>query len=542
MSKAIRLAAAVLLGPVPASAQVHEAWVARYDAAGRYDQARDLALDPAGNVYVTGRSPGSTTGDDFGTVKYDSAGVEQWVARYNGPTGSVDQANALALGPDGSVCVTGYSIDTATSRSDYATVKYDSGGNEQWVAGYNGPIGSSDQANAIAVDEAGNVYVTGLSGGIDLDYATVKYDSAGVQQWAARYNGPGNYSDVANAIAVDDSGNVYVTGVSAGTGSDYATVKYDAAGAEQWVRRYDGPAAGYDEAMAIAVDDSGNVYVTGPGTGSGTGTDCVTVKYDAAGTEQWVARYNGPGNYSDGANAIVLDSAGVYVAGYSTGDGTEYDYLTVRYDTAGAEQWARSYNGPANDYDEANAVALGPDGSVYVTGYSRGDVNRDYATVSYSPDGNEQWVMRYDGPANHYDAAVAIAVDGAGCAYVTGQSRGDGTGDDYATVKYSPDVGVETGEPVAHRPVLSVTPNPAAGGLVTVRAAGLQCVPRPVVRVVDAAGRCVLTRRLPGDDGASGARLDIRGLSSGIYLVRVEARAFSASRKLVVGRGAGSCR
>ncbi|MHA2227230.1 MAG: ABC transporter substrate-binding protein, partial [Candidatus Hodarchaeales archaeon] len=115
------------------------------------------------------------------------------------------------------------------------------------------------------------------------------------ERWAARYNGPGNRGDGASAMAVDASGNIYVTGRSwgSGTGSDYATIKYDPAGTEQWVTRYNGLENGNDVAYAIAVDASGNIYVTGRSSGSGTYDDYATIKYDPAGTEQWVARYNG---------------------------------------------------------------------------------------------------------------------------------------------------------------------------------------------------------------------------------------------------------
>ena len=87
-------------------------------------------------------------------------------------------------------------------------------------------------ANALALDAAGNVYVTGassISNITNVDYATVKYNNAGVQQWVARYDGPANSNDVATDIAVDDDGFVYVTGQSTGigTGYDYATIKYE---------------------------------------------------------------------------------------------------------------------------------------------------------------------------------------------------------------------------------------------------------------------------------------------------------------------------
>jgi len=128
-----------------------------------------------------------------------------------------------------------------------------------------------------------------VSGG-PPDYVTIKYNSAGQQQWLADFSGGNNTANFASAIALDSSGNVYVTGMGCGYGndSDYATVKYNSAGEQQWVARYDGPGHNLDTAMAIAVDPSGNVYVTGRSTGSGTDYDCATVKYSPSGQEAWV--------------------------------------------------------------------------------------------------------------------------------------------------------------------------------------------------------------------------------------------------------------
>jgi len=125
-----------------------------------------------------------------------------------------------------------------------------------------------------------------------------------------------------------------VTGWSNGSGTseDYCTIKYNSSGVHQWVARYNGPGNNYDYANSIAVDGSGNVYVTGYSFGSGTSDDYCTIKYNSSGVQQWVARYNGPGNGSDGAYSIALDGSGnVYVTGRSTGNGTNWDYCTIKY-------------------------------------------------------------------------------------------------------------------------------------------------------------------------------------------------------------------
>lgn len=112
-----------------------------------------------------------------------------------------------------------------------------------------------------------------------------------------------------------------------------------------WEDRYTGLGAnGYDEANAIVVDKQGNVYVTGQSGLFPSGPQCcvgdfVTTKYNAAGARQWVARYNGPGNSHDSRIRSWSTRWAMYVAGGSTGNGTGMDIAVLKYNSAGTLLW-----------------------------------------------------------------------------------------------------------------------------------------------------------------------------------------------------------
>ena len=416
----------------------HVQWIARYDGSVNYhDKATDIALDGAGNVYVTGYSYGSIAYYDYATIKYNSSGDTLWVARYNGPGNGYDIAKAIAVDESGNVYVTGQSEG---SGNDYATIKYNSNGVEEWVARYNSTANSQDEATAIAVDASGNVYVTGHSRGTGTwaDYATIKYNSSGDTLWVARYNGPLDSHDQATAIAVDALGNVYVTGRShgLGTNSDCATIKYNSSGDTLWVARYNSTENWEDEARDIALDESGNVYVTGrTSDGVVTASDYLTIKYDSSGVEEWVRRYRGSGVYLNEANAMVVDASGnVYVTGYTS---TSNYHTTIKYNSDGDKWWIASHSDSVSYGGHATGIAIDALRNVYVTGYSLNtSTYNDYATIKYNSLGKTQWVARYNGPANEADLAAAIAVDVSGNVYVTGYSIDPNTRDDYTTIKY----------------------------------------------------------------------------------------------------------
>ena len=417
-------------------------WVQRYNGISNSgDNGNSIAVDDSGNVYVTGTSGGTLTGLDYVTIKYSSTGIQKWIQKYNGTGNSSDYAKSIAVDDSGNVYVTGYITGNGTSY-DYATIKYSSAGIQIWIQIYNGPGNFNDEANSLAVDKLGNTYVTGRStgSGTNSDFATIKYNSNGDSIWVKRYNGSANGLDIATSIAIDEFRNVYVTGMSneSGTASDFQTIKYNSNGVKMWDRKYNGPGNSYDGAYSIKVDYSGNVYVTGYSS-NGTYSDYATVKYNSAGVQQWSQLYNGSLNKSDEAYSIGVDGFGnVYITGQSQDSIGSYNYATLKYNSSGIQQWVQRYNGPSNSFDYGKSIACDSLGNVYVTGQSEGiGTNTDYATIKYNSSGSQQWVKRYNGTGNQGDYITALTIDKSGSVYVTGYSVGSGTSTDIATIKYS---------------------------------------------------------------------------------------------------------
>ncbi|UOQ64718.1 SBBP repeat-containing protein [Hymenobacter volaticus] len=433
------------------SESVSEEWATRYTRYGTtFGGGTEVVTDAAGSVYVTGNSFGSGSNYDFATVKYSASSVLLWEARYNGPGANVDLAAGIAVDAAGNVYVTGTSVGRGSNGYDYATVKYSSGGQQLWAVRYNGSASGDDLATDIAVDAAGNVYVTGTSynGSASYDYVTVKYSPSGQQLWAAPYSRSSTSDDLPTDLALDGSGNVVVTGTTyLDNQSDYTTIKYaSGSGQQMWEAHYNGPANGYDLVRDLAVDANGNVAVTGT-SDDGTGNyDYATAKYSPSGQQTWAVRYNGAGNNYDEATAVALSSTGnVVVTGYSDSGNSNWNYLTFQYAAASGQQlWQAEYNGPDNGYDEAKDVVIDRQGNVAVTGRSYKGVQSDYATVKYAGSSGQQiWQARYTRSDVGNDVAVAVAVDATGNVYVTGDSfnGSDSTSRDYATLKYAASTG-----------------------------------------------------------------------------------------------------
>jgi hypothetical protein len=310
---------------------------------------------------------------------------------------------------------------------------------EDWVVQWDGS-GYDDHGLEVLTDASGDIYVLGKShNGSDYDYVVLKYDcDTHALLWERVYD---RGSDDTPRDMCVYGGAVYVTGESyAGSDYDYLTLKLDGSdGSVDWAKVYD-RGYGDDEGWGVAAYGS-YVYVTGESRRL-LNDDATTIRYDASdGSRDWTEHYNGGAN--DYGTAIALDDYGyVFVAGGTGRTATGMNFLTIMYNSAGTELWAKYKDGPGaveNDPDLAWDIAVYGD-DVYVTGQMNGvSSDLDYGTICYRrSDGLEEWCETYDGAAGDNDVARAIVVSG-GYVWVTGGSRNSSVMNQscITTVKYT---------------------------------------------------------------------------------------------------------
>lgn len=261
-------------------------------------------------------------------------------------------------------------------------------GNYVWATNYSDTY--NDRGNSIAVDNSANVIIAGTTQITSTSSPTyifiAKYNSDGVQLWTATYTDFATQAGPIQKVAVDGSGNVYVCGYTLGSGdlTHVTTLKYNSSGVFQWASIY----GGYSIFFDMRIDGSANIYITGWENVSNH-LNILTLKYDASGTPLWNNNYLPSGYNLTLGNGLAIDgssSPNVYVAGEIaiSGNGTE-DYLVIKYNNVGLQQWVSTFNGGANSTDEALAVCVDESTTpnVYVTGRSWNGTSFDFATVKF---------------------------------------------------------------------------------------------------------------------------------------------------------------
>ncbi len=558
--------AVILIFSAESYSEPKVSWVSRFNSYDKNDKAMAMTTDKDGFVYLTGYTEDKNGGKDFLTIKYSPFGKELWTAVYSGISnmdGDDDIANAIAADQYGNVFVTG-STHSGVRGTDFCTIKYGSQGEQLWInffSGFGSLEDSDEEATSIAVDEFGSAIVTGHSngGGTGYDFHTIKYSPKGEILWQISFDRQIGLDDKPVSVKTDNQGNVFVTGFSQDMnyGRDYATVKYSKSGKELWHAFYNGIggniAINEDEARSLAIDKEGNAYVTGYSYGAGTGKDFLTIKYDANGKEEWISRVNNAPVQretinDDEANALALDEAGnVYVTGKTVSSEGESDYYTALINYKGETKWAKNYSsedfGGLSD-DGALALAVDRIGSVFVTGYTTGyslelscGYSKAFTTVKYTSEGNIVWVKNYTGTErfeNSDDIAKGILLDGKGGIFVMGESMGDETEIDYCLIKYEDESRVRFPAGTFDRVTLSDNyPNPF--NPVTVISFNVPVSSKVKLAIYDITGREVaLLENNVVQAGSHKYEWNASQFSSGTYFYRIQADGFVQTKRMLL--------
>jgi len=355
-------------------------------------------------------------------------------------------------------------------------------------------------ARAITTDNAGNVIISGLitdsavfdsitATGRRLDIFVAKYNTDGVIQWVQTAGSP--YSnEVGWDVATDSSGAIYITGQfenvadfgttrlrTAGQ-SDIFIAKYDPAGNAMWARRaggFMGPeliVGSPDGGRGIAVDNSGNVYITGhfrtTADFSGTSltsdgeTDLFLAKYTSDGVLLWVTAAGGSGD--DFSRSVAVDNFGnAYIAGQIDGTATfagrvvtggRRDLFVAKYLAAGTLAWVKRL--PVSEGGIFKKIRISPDNNLFVTGGFAGSINLDSITLNsldypglprtdmfiakMNTDGDFQWAKSGGGHQN--DFGTDIGFERSGNVFVIGDFKGEyGETADFEGIRLSGDIG-----------------------------------------------------------------------------------------------------
>ncbi len=403
----------------------------------------------------------------------------RWLWVHQAGTVSYDAAAGVAVDGAGNSVVVGTTAATLPNSPelnaggfDAFIAKYDANGALLWLH----QLGSAgaDQGSGVAVDSAGNAYVVGntasnLPGAIETnlgfrDAFVAKYDANGTKQWVHQL---GTAADDAGAgVAVDAAGNAYVTGTTSATvpgsidanagASDAFVAHYDTNGNKLWVRQLG--TSGADTGAAIALVGNSAIAIAGdtagvlPGSADANagGTDAFLASYDISGNRLWVRQLGSPATDNGTGTVFVPGNAGgLYLGGSTLGtvagsqdsNAGNHDAFVARFDASGNRLWSHQLGSSANDF--VAGIAADVTGSVFLAGWTFGVVpgsldgnsgQSDALVAKYDSLGNRLWAHELGSIAGNQDQASGIAIDGNGNARVAGWAQGvlKGSSDTYA--------------------------------------------------------------------------------------------------------------
>ena len=356
-------------------------WTRTYRGLGSAE-VESIAFDAKGNVYVSGTTWGAE--DDIFVAKYSASGVRKWVKTYDNK-GLADWSEAIAVDRAGNVYVAGHSKATSNLEG-IVVLKYSTAGTPKWAARFDPDLNDPDQGsreiNVMRIDGSGNAYVaadavdSSVHSALTFKVAT----SDGSIPWSKTYRGKDGSGAAAYGIAVRGRAVVVCGEASkwADNLMDLLVLRYDLAGKQKSVLEYSRSASTDDWADDVALDASGNAYVTGAFVTMPAyhPSSCAILKVSAAGAVKWARGYLPRDKHAEGWY-VRLDAYGnVFVAGASyIGNPFEDVFLTMKYSASGVRKWVKTWTPAGRGLNEPDGLALGTNGGVYVAGQAepRGD-------------------------------------------------------------------------------------------------------------------------------------------------------------------------
>ena len=296
----------------------------------------ELEIHTNGDIYASGFLTGNNTTQytRMFVAKYNLSGQRQWFNGYDNSTQFeyADYGNGMALDGAGNAYVSGVTTLANTWR-DLAVWKIDAAGNFRWIATKPGPVNNtSEQMEEIIADASGNVYAYGVNS--NVEFVLLKYDSSGAKQWEYIFDTivMGNTSSFTGADAqlmFDNDGNIIF---ATNMGSKMGVAKFSPSGSLLWLKLSGGTGQYSNHAYHVVTDAANNIYVGGSYSNAGSSYfDLGAFKLDANGNQMWSITFDGTNNQNDKGHSMAVAADGsVYVGGFTTGQ-TNGDYLLIKY-------------------------------------------------------------------------------------------------------------------------------------------------------------------------------------------------------------------
>ena len=415
---------------------VEKEWVKNSGAVGTGNY-RTSTIVNNGYLYVTSNIVNTSGDTDMHTVKFNSSGDTIWTANIAGNASEDDYGIDIIALASGDVVAVGTAKYTS-SDYDYVIVCYDdTTGTEMWSYAWNGAGGGIDIPADVAIDSYDNIFVAGgteASNGLS-DFGVVKLTNAGDTLWTYHYD-YNNLHDAATSLSVMGTRLSVTGGSNAALGDwDISTNRINiSTGAHLSASRTDVPGATMEDARAMATDSLNNVYVTGYAMVSGQ-TDIQTIKFDSTLSIVWTANYDAAG-LNDEAYDIAVDQNGnVYVTGFSEEVVNEEQAVLLKYNSSGTLQWDKSYISQLPVTSTARKMELDYQGNILLTGTTEMDTTGSFFFSQYNADGALLLSTEFDSDTLD-NSAYDIAVDSSEI-YITGLSQNSGGGAKTTVLKYT---------------------------------------------------------------------------------------------------------